>query len=78
MSFSDSPTAISLGVQYGKVSRSGCGITVVFSSITGFGCELSSKSSDFCLCCDEMGCKRCDLFSEVGVGGHQGDERRPI
>ena len=25
-----------------------------------------------------MGCERGDLFSEVGVGSRQGDERRPV
>ena len=81
MSFSNSPTVcpiISLCVQSRKVAGAGGGIAVAASSITGFGCELSSQSSDFCLCCDKMGCERCDLFSEVGIGGHQGDEIRPI
>ena len=71
MSFSDSPTVcptISLGVQSGKVSGAGGGISVAASSITGFGRKLSSQSGDFGLCGDEMGCERCDLFSEVGVG----------
>ena len=81
MSFSDSPTAcpkISLGVQSGKVSCAGGGISVAASSITGFGRELSSQSGDFGLCGDDMGCERCDLFGKVGVGSRQGDERRPI
>ena len=59
MSFSDSPTVfptISIAVQSRKVAGSGGGISVAASSITGFCCELSSESSNFCLCCDEMGC----------------------
>ena len=81
MSFSDSPTVcpiIPLGVQSGKVSCAGGGIAVADSSITGFGCELSSQGSDFGLCGDKMGCERCDLFSEVGVVSPQGDEHRLI
>ena len=81
MSFSDSPTVcptISIGVQSGKVAGAGGGIAVAVSYITGFGCELSSQSSYFCLCCDKMGCERCYLFSKVGVGSCQGDECRPI
>ena len=81
MSFSDSPTVcptISLGVQSGKVSSAGGEISVAASSIIGFGRKLSSQSSDFGLCGDEMGCERYDMFSEVGVGSRQSDERRPI
>ena len=81
MSFSDSPTVrptMSLGVQSVKASVAGGGIVVAVSSTTGFGRELSSQSSDFGLCGDKMGCERGDLFSEVGVGSRQGDERRPI
>ena len=50
MSFSDSPNVcptISLGVQSRKVAGAGGGIAVAASSINGFGCELSSQSSDF-------------------------------
>ena len=81
MSFFESPTLcpkISIGVKSGKVSGAGGGISVPASSITGFGCELSSQNSDFGLCGDEMGCERCDLFSKVGSGSRQSDERRPI
>ena len=66
MSFSDSPTVrptISLGVQSVKVSGSGGVIVVAVSSTTGFGCKLSSQSSDFGLCGDEIGFERGDLFS---------------
>ena len=81
MSFSDFPNVsptTSLGFQSVKVSSAGVGIVVDFSSTTGFGGWLSSQSSDFGLCGDNMGCERGDLFSEVGVGSCQGDERRPI
>ena len=40
-------STISLGVQSGKVSGARVRIVVAVSSITGFGCELSSQSSDF-------------------------------
>ena len=81
MSFSDSPTVcpiIPLGVQSGKVSGAGGEISVAASSITGFRREISIQSSDFGLCGDETGCEQCDLFSKVGVGSCQGDERFPI
>ena len=81
MSFSDFPTVcptISLGVQSMKFSGAGGGVVVAVSSTTGFGPELSSQCSDFDLWGDKMGCERGDLISEVGVCGHQGDERRPI
>ena len=81
MSFSNSPTVcptISLGVQSVKVSGAGGRFAVAALSITSFGRDLASQSGDFCLCGDEMGCEKCDMFSKVGVGSRQGDERRPI
>ena len=69
---------ISIGVQSVKVYGAGGRLVVDVSSTTGFGRDLSSQSSHFGLCGDEMGCEHGDMFSKVGVGSRQGDEIRPI